>query len=360
MENKGEMKEKKYRQIEPRKQKTWDINKFASSPVSQKILKYSSIKFLPAVALIVLLKCLAIVSCKLPRPRLCVGHVGPSRHLKSYTLTQAMKMFAKEFYLDLQSDFTMNSLKRYKKILAQNVCLMINDATTLLASKARRSKDRLVGGLAGIIADEIYIYQDFGKKFTLKGWVTLVLNITSQSYQNNKDRLLEQSTLSERTLMVHLVLSEPEMTEWNQKSQKTADMTFEPVITIDDIETNIQDIPPHFLKLIEIQAREFSYLSLQSYVGCQDLIKGLVRAHAALNKRKEVCTDDFALVSYVKEFLVNPFSPYEGQIVKLRAQGLSYRSIEKAIGKSNYLHQIYEVVKKAQLRGILPLETKND
>jgi len=98
---------------------------------------------------------------------------------------------------------------------------------------------------------------------------------------------------------------------------------------------------------------------MRSFVGCQDTIKAIVRAHAALNKRKQLCTDDFYIVTLIKPYLINPFSPYEGQIVKLRAQDLSYREIQKKIGKKNYLGQIQRVVKRAQIRGILPLETKN-
>jgi len=237
--------------------------------------------------------------------------------------------------------------------------LFVNDATTLFASKAKRFKDRLVGGLSALLADGIYIYQDFRKKFTLRGMITLVMNMTSQSYRNYKDRLLGL-TFIERVLTLHHVLSKPEMDAWVEKQEKTRKMRFKPTITIDYIETDIQKIPRHYLKLIKIQAREFSYLSLRSFIGCQDLIKGIVRAHASLNNRQEVCADDFALVSMIKGYVVNPFSPYEGKIVKYRAQGLSYRDICKKIGKPNYVHQVQTVVKKAQIRGILLLETKLD
>ena len=135
-----------------------------------------------------------------------------------------------------------------------------------------------------------------------------------------------------------------------------------PKITIDDIETNIKPIPKRYLKWIKINAKKFSYLSLQTYVGCQDLIKALVRAHAALNQRNEVCIDDFALVSMVEPYLVNPFSPYEGRIVELWAEGnMSSRALCKAIGKSeNYHTQVERVIEKARLRGILPPEAENE
>lgn len=354
-----ELNETKYRRARGNNQKKWDPKKFPESPVSQKLFRYFNEKFVETVALIALLKCIAVVSCKLERPRFSVLDVAPSRQLKSYTSNEVMKIFDDKFWLDLQSDFTLNSLKRYKKKLKQSVCLFVNDATTLFASKAKRFKDRLVGGLSGLLADEIYIYQDFKKKFTLQGKVTLVMNMTSGAYRNYKDRLLGLTFL-ERVLTLHHVLSKPEMDAWVEKQEKTRKMRFKPTITIDDIETDIEKIPRHYLKLIKIQARELSLLSLRSFIGCQDLIKGAVRAHASLNNRKGFCTDDFALISMMKGYLVNPFSPYEGQIVKYSAQGLSYRDICNKIGKPNYIHQVQSVVKKAQIRGILPLETKSE
>jgi hypothetical protein len=129
---------------------------------------------------------------------------------------------------------------------------------------------------------------------------------------------------------------------------------------IDDIETDIQEIPSRYLELIKIEARKLSYLTMRSFVSCEDIIKAIMRAHAALNKRNYVCEDDLYIVTLIEPYLINPFSRYEGQIVKLRAQGLSYREIQEKIGKKNYLRQIQRVVKKAQIRGILPLETKPD
>jgi hypothetical protein len=82
-----------------------------------------------------------------------------------------------------------------------------------------------------------------------------------------------------------------------------------------------------------------------------------MRAHAALNKRKEVCMADVKLVLMVRPYLVNPMSPFEGLIVKYRAQGLSLRAIAEKIGKRNYNRQIQRVIKKAELRGILDSES---
>ena len=123
-------------------------------------MEQPSDKFLPILAPVTVLKCCAIVSCKLHRPRLSVLQIAPSRELKAYTSYEAMSLFDPSFYLNLGSDFTMNSLQRYQKELKSNRCLLCNDGTILLSSKSPRTKNRLVGGLAELISDGRYKYQD--------------------------------------------------------------------------------------------------------------------------------------------------------------------------------------------------------
>jgi hypothetical protein len=123
-------------------------------------------------------------------------------------------------------------------------------------------------------------------------------------------------------------------------------------ITVDDIEVDVI-IPLGYLRIIQHLAQEFSYDSLTSPVACQDLIKAVLRAHAALNKRSEVCSDDLVVVMLIQPFLRNPFSPFEGQIVRLRAKGLSIEEICRSLHKGNYAQQVQRVIKKAELRGIL-------
>ena len=84
----------------------------------------------------------------------------------------------------MKSDFTMPSLRRFKHDIESGKCLFVNDGTTLLASKSQRTKDRLVGGLSELLSDGSYTYMDFGRKFTLEGNVTMVVNITSEAYQS--------------------------------------------------------------------------------------------------------------------------------------------------------------------------------
>jgi hypothetical protein len=308
------------------------------------------------LAPIVLLKCLAVVSCKLERPRLSVMHIAPTRGLKSYSSSEVMKIFDEKLWLDLKSDFTLNSLHAYKKELAQSRSIFINDATTLFASKSQRTKDRLIGGLSELLSDESYTYQDCLNKFTLEGKVTVVMNLTSESFKTYKDRLFERLTFSERILRVHHVLSKQETADWLQRQEDTKDMCFGKIISQNDIETDVTT-PKHYLPVIRHLAQEFSYASLNSQISCQDLIKATLQAHAALNKRKQVCSDDLHYVKCIQEYLTNPFSKYEGQIVRYAADGL----ICKKIGKdSNYRQQVERIIEKAQLRGILQSQSSQN
>ncbi len=136
-----------------------------------------------------------------------------------------MKVFSKEFWIDLRSDFTMNSLSRYRTDLAEGKCLFVNDGTTLLASKSQRTKNRLVGGLSELLSDGSYTYEDFGGKFSLQGKVTMVINMTSEVYQNYKDRLLGL-TYSERLLTVHKVLSKQEKEAWVKQEEIAKKMRY--------------------------------------------------------------------------------------------------------------------------------------
>jgi hypothetical protein len=129
-------------------------------------------------------------------------------------------------------------------------------------------------------------------------------------------------------------------------------MEFNQKITINDIETNVS-IPHEYNLIVQHLTQEFSYDSLNSPVSCKDLIKATLRAHAALNKRNTVCIDDLVFVKRIQPFLTNVFSPYEGRIVRLRAQRLSLRQICQEIGKGNYQQQVQRVITKAELRGIL-------
>jgi hypothetical protein len=112
----------------------------------------------------------------------------------------------------------MNSLLRYKREIEIGKCLFVNDGTTLFASKSHRTKERLLGGLAELISDKAYTYQDFGELSPLKGDATMIMNITSEAYENYKDRMFGL-TFSERFLTVHYAMTNEEKITWVQKQE---------------------------------------------------------------------------------------------------------------------------------------------
>jgi len=253
----------------------------------------------------------------------------------------------------------MNSLQRYQNEIKNGRCLLCNDGTTEFASKTRRVKDRLVGGLSELISDGKYTYQDGAyTKFTLQGNVTLIMNLTSESYQHNKNTLLA-TTFSERLLQVHHRLTREEKNMWLEKSRKTKSLRYEEKITIDDICLEVS-ITKKYLERIRAFSRRFSYPTLKTQIGCQDLVTATLCAHAALNNRDEICDDDFTFLRMVEPYLTDPFSSNEGKIVEYYDRGLSYRRICRKLGKTgNYLGQVQRVVDRAALRGVIVKRVKD-
>jgi len=327
---------------------------FEDSPVTKDLFRFATEKFGQVVSPIFLAKCCATVSCKLGRPTFSVTNVGQTRSMKTYTSEEVMDTFDSSFYIDIRSDFTMHALLRYKSLLPKGRCIFINDANTQFESKSNRAKDRLVSGLSELLGDGIYSYEDFGRRFSLQGKVTLIMNMVPEVYLNYKDRLFGL-TFSERFLTLHHYLTEQEKKDWVRKEERVKKMHYKHLITEDDIETDVR-IPSKYMEVISLLAQRFSYKTLRTFVGCQDIIKAGLRAHASLNKRTDACRDDFDLIRMLEDYLVNPHSPYEGRIVELRSRGYSIRDICKILNKPNYVRQVQTVIKKAELRGILPLE----
>ena len=272
-----------------------------------------------------------------------------------------MSLFDPSFYIDLGSDFTMNSLRRYENKLKTGKCLACNDGTTEFASKSRRTKDRLAGGLSELLSDGKYTYQDGANpksKFTLQGNVTLIMNLTSESYQHNKNTLFG-TTFSERLLPVHHRLTREEKDMWLEKSGEARSLRFEERITIDDICTEVT-IPKKYFEKIRVLSRRFSYPTLKTQIGCQDLVTATLCAHAALNNRDEIHDDDFTFLKMIEPYLTDPFSPNEGKIVEYYDHGLSYRQICRKLGKTeHYLGQVQRVIDRAALRGVIVKRVKN-
>jgi hypothetical protein len=93
----------------------------------------------------------------------------------------------------------------------------------LLSSTITCARNRIIGGFSEIMSDGTYTYQDFLQKLQLKGKVTSIWNITSESYQYNKDYLFG-ATFSERSLTVHYAPTKAKKEEWVSHQEKAEKM----------------------------------------------------------------------------------------------------------------------------------------
>ena len=139
------------------------------------------------------MKTLAVISGGFKRNvKIWVLHVAPSRQLKSRTTNEQMHLFPKKKTEYVGSDFTIHGLIRsYETGKAlDKKCLLINDPTLLLDSKADRTKARLVDAFAELASEGRYIYSDYQKTHEIKAQFSLIANITPDSYFRNRKKLL--------------------------------------------------------------------------------------------------------------------------------------------------------------------------
>jgi hypothetical protein len=123
------------------------------------------------------------------------------------------------------SDFTIHGLIRQydsgRKV--NNKCLLINDMTLLLASKAGRTRARLVDAFSELASEGKYIYSDFQQTHTIEARFSLIANITPHSYLVNRKDLL-QNTFTERRLVVFHSLTDEEMSSANLNREERGKM----------------------------------------------------------------------------------------------------------------------------------------
>jgi hypothetical protein len=231
-------------------------------------------------------------------------------------------------------------------------CICINDGTLLLRSKARRSKDRLINGLAELISDGEYIYGDFKQELVIKGSCSALVNMTLEAYKRYEHDLLA-STFLERFVTLFYTMPKKEQRHYyacKEEMEEAAGAT--PIIN-----------PRSFRKIINIKkfksalsvlADDFSALSLRSFQGCADQVEALACSHAILNDRFWLCEDDLDVVKIAREYLVDPASPNKSRIVQFHLQGKNQRDICLLLNMDyeTYRPFVSRVIREAKLRGI--------
>lgn len=336
---------------------------FDNSPNTKKILNYLEKKYCKSVAPIGVLKACAIVSAlSKHKPRLSLLMIAPTRQFKSQTNEEMKKIFSPSYFIDLGSDFTIHGLhqksKNYKDGLNKK-CLMINDGTLLLSSKGSNTKSRLINGLAELLSDGKYIYMDNLNYWELKGDVTLIMNMTTESFYRNKSMITE-NTFVERMFSIHYSINEKEMNKILSDKRMNIETLYDEkkFSKMKDYELN-SDLKNLREKIASI-VKEFSILNFHSALGMHDLVESALKAHAVLNGRDKIMEDDFDFLKLIENYLIDPTAPNQHLIIKYYLDNKGYKKICELLGKEydSYGKYVRDTIKKARYRGIIPMDFK--
>jgi len=325
-----------------------------NSPVSQKVLEYFNSKYGQMIAPVGLFKLLSCISPFVNEflPCFNVFTVAPTRQFKSKTSYEVQEMIPKKYFIDLPSDITMNALlSEYKDF--NRKCLFINDCTTLFATKSRRTKERLISGLTNLLSEGCWGYGDKTTRVeTLKGFVSMVVNLTIESY-NKYEKTLLGSTLLERFLTIFYIMPEAEIKHFIENKEEKLKIKWKGKIKfLSNLE--VKNLKDYKTTLIDY-AKRWSVLSLKSINGCYDMISSMVKSHLALNQREYIKEDELDVLKMTEQYLVNPFSPNQSRIIEFYKQGRSWKDICLLLGKEpeKYKTYVFKVLRKARERGVI-------
>jgi hypothetical protein len=306
-------------------------------------------KFGPTVAPIALLKTLAVISAGFKENvKLWVINVAPSRHLKSQTSLEQEKIFRKSKLAYTGSDFTIHSIAReYNSGRDLNgKCLQINDLTLLLASKASRTKSRLIDALSELASEGKYVYGDFQHQVVIQARFSLTANITPQSYERNWRDLLA-NTFIERCLVVFHELPDEEMSKACLELDKRKAMKpirFTTQLTEKDVKVTKKDLVR--LRSYAKQWRIWGGYSSISQVFV--MAKSVVVAYAILAGHNKIGETEYRFLNTLGPYLQNPHKRVRAKILELAKQERSVNEICEAVGKDyeTYKAYVYRVLKE--------------
>jgi hypothetical protein len=327
------------------------------SSYAEKLEAHYRRKFGKTVTAIAILKTLAIISATSKKHvKIWVLDVAPSRHLKSQTSLGQSSVFSKNRLVYAGSDFTIHGMMRDyasgKKI--NEKCLVINDVTLLLASKAPRTKARLIDALSELASEGRYIYSDFQNSYEIKARFSLVANITSESYLRNR-KILLGNTFTERCLVVHHVLSEEEMSEANLERSQRVSMKvdpFKPKVEEEDVKITRED---------EVRFNEYArrWRILGAYSSSSqlfDMIKSIAVAYAILSGHRRISASEYRYLDMLEPYLRNPHESVKLQILELAHQNKSIREICEILDQEyeKYRPFVSRTIGEYCRRGVLP------
>lgn len=324
-----------------------------SSENSLKILEFFSENYGQLIAPVALFKVCAVVSAKLSWPRLSILNVAPTRQFKSVSSNLIEKMFPANYSFHVGSDFTIHSLYKETKGKVDKKCLFINDGTLLLTSKTKRGKDRLVNALAEVLSDGKYHYGDFQNSFDIKGKCTVVMNMTLEAFNRYENSLLSNTFLERFLTVFHNMPGKEQHNYYDLREERNENAkVFPRKLTVKTLK--VENVGEYRKAFIEF-GKDYSALSIRSFLGCVDQVEALAVSHAVLNGRNRLCEDDMEVVRMAREYLVNPSCPNRSRIVALYQQGRSQRDICLLLNRDyeKYRPYVSKILKKARMRGVI-------
>ncbi len=325
---------------------------------AQKLERYFNEKYGQTVTPIAILKTLAVISSTFKdNVKLWILHVAPSRQLKSRTSQELTKIFSKRKLVYAGSDFTIHGLIRDYGNNLNNKCLLINDLTLLLASKATRTKARLIDALSELASEGHYIYSDSQRTLEMKAKFSLIANITPQSFLYNQRNLLD-NTFANRCLKVYHELTEKEMTDANLNREKRNSLRierFKQAVNEKDVKISREDTVR-----FDQYARRWRILgAYTSSSNLFDMIKSVAVAYAILSGHKEITNQEYRFLDILEPHIRSPIERVKLTILDLAYQGRSIRDICLILNRDydRYRSYVSRVINEYRRKGVLPLQT---
>lgn len=326
---------------------------------TQRLEDYYTGKLGKTVTPVSILKTLAVISSGFKENnKLWILNVAPSRQLKSKTSEEQSKIFSKKLLVNIGSDFTIHGLIRDFGDSINNKCLMINDLTLLLASKANRTRARLIDALSELASEGKYTYSDFNHTLSITAKFSLITNITPSSFLRNKNSLLG-NTFTERCLIVYHELTEEEMTEANLHREERSSLKierFQPTIKEKDVKVSEKDV----IKFNEYAKRWRILGAYTSSSALFDMIKSIAIAYAILSGHIEITSDEYRYFNSLEPYIHSPFEETKLKILEFAHKGKSIKEICEVL-KHNYetfRPYVSKVINEYRRKGVLPLIVK--
>ena len=321
-----------------------------------RLTNHYSRKFGQIVTPVALLKTLTVISSDFKHnEKLWILIVAPSRHLKSKTTREQWQIFPRNKLVYAGSDFTIHGrIRDYESGRKINRrCLLINDMTLLLGSKAEQTRSRLIDALSELASEGRYIYRDFRQSYEVEARFSLIANITPHSFRVNRRQLLG-NTFTERCLIVHYALTDEEMSDANLNRERRDTMKvqrFAACICEEDVDVTRDD-----LVRFDDYAKRWRILGgYSSSSSLFDMIKSVAVAYAILSGHRKVTVAEYKYLDMLEPYLRDPEGGVRTTILELTHQGRSKKDICQILNKDpeTYRPFVSRVLSEYRKKGTL-------